>query len=233
MLAGMRTPEPDLPLVASREDARRAGMSDSAVGRRLRGEQWSRLRQGWCSPAQRQADAQWRAQVLAAVRAHRRQLVLSHAHAARAHGWPAPLGGGGPLSVTSTEAPPRRRAGTRVLVAALAGHEVVQRGAVLVTSPARTLVDCARLLEPHDALAMADRALRREDVTRTALAAALAGAAARRGVDQARRVVALADGRRETPLESWSAWGFAVQGVPPPVWQATVLDHEGVFLGRT
>jgi len=46
-------------------------------------------------------------------------------------------------------------------------------------------------------------------------------------------VLALADGRRETPFESWSAWAFAVQGVEPPTWQATVLDEEGVFLGRT
>ena len=43
----------------------------------------------------------------------------------------------------------------------------------------------------------------------------------------------LADGRRETPVESWSAWAFSVQGLPPPVWQVTVLDEEGVFLGRT
>jgi hypothetical protein len=46
-------------------------------------------------------------------------------------------------------------------------------------------------------------------------------------------VLALADGRRETPFESWSAWAFATQGLQLPVWQVTVLDEEGAFLGRT
>ena len=229
----MPVPDPDLPLVVCREDARAAGMSDSAVGRRLTGKRWSRLRQGWYSPARLQAEARWRAQVLAAVRAHRRSLVLSHAHAARAHGWPVPLGGWGPLSFTTTQPPARRAADARVLVAALKDHEMVQHGTVLVTSPARTLVDCARHLPAQDALAMADCALRREDVSPPALASALHESARRRGIERARQVLALADGRRETPFESWSAWAFAVQGVQPPVWQATVLDDEGVFLGRT
>ena len=229
----MRAPDPDLPLVASRQDARAAGMSDSAVGRRLSGRRWSRLRQGWYSPEQLQAEAQWRAEVLAAVRAHQRCLVLSHAHAARAHGWPSPLGGWGPLSFTATDPPARRGPHARVLVALLADHEMVSHGAVLVTSPARTLVDCARHLPPHDVLAMADRALRRRDVSASALVSALDASAGRRGITRARRVLALADGRRETPFESWSAWAFAAQGLQPPLWQVTVLDDEGVFLGRT
>ncbi len=229
----MRSPDPDLPLVTSRARARAAGMSDSAVGRRRQGGQWSRLRQGWYSPGQIEAETRWRAEVLATVRAHRRELVLSHTHAARAHGWPAPLGGWGPLSFTATVPPARRRAGTQVLVAGLAEEDVVRFGAVLVTSPARTLVDCARLLEPHDALAMADRALRRGDVRPSDLARAVAEGSGSRGIARARLVLGLVDDRRETPLESWSAWAFAVEGVPAPLWQVTVLDHEGVFLGRT
>ena len=110
---------------------------------------------------------------------------------------------------------------------------MVQHGTVLVTSPARTLVDCARHLPAQDVLAMADCALRREDVSPPALASALHESAGRRGIERARQVLALADGRRETPFESWSAWTFAVQKVQPPAWQATVLDDEGVFLGRT
>jgi hypothetical protein len=229
----MRAADPELPIVVSREDARAAGMSYSTVGRRLRDEQWSRLRRGWYSPEQLEADVQWRAEVLAVVRTHRRPLVLSHAHAARAHGWPAPLGGWGPMSFTATLPPARRRAHTCVLVAALEDHEVVQRGVVLVTSPARTLVDCARHLPAHDALAMADRALRRRDVSASSLTGALHDSAGRPGIERARQVLTLADGRRETPVESWSAWAFRVQGLPAPRWQATVLDDEGVFLGRT
>jgi hypothetical protein len=52
------------------------------------------------------------------------------------------------------------------------------------------------------------------------------------GAKQGRRVLALADGRRETPIESWSAWTFEELGVPRPRWQVTVLDADGVFVGR-
>jgi hypothetical protein len=79
---------------------------------------------------------------------------------------------------------------------------------------------------------MADRALRCGDVSAAALSSALHAAAGRRGVTRARQVLALADGKRETPFESWSAWAFRVQGLPLPEWQVTVLDEEGVFLGR-
>src|SRR5215212_9893663 len=119
----MRRPDPDLPLVATRADARDAGMSDSAVGRRLRAGQWSRLRRGSFCREEFVAETRWRAEVLAVVRAHRRLLVLSHAHAARAHGWLAPLGRWGPMSFTSPVGPARRRAGSRVFVRTLPDDE--------------------------------------------------------------------------------------------------------------
>jgi hypothetical protein len=227
----MDVPDAALPLVATRQDARAAGFSDAAVGRRLTSGGWVRLRQGWFSPTQLADESRWRAEVLAALRAHRRLLVLSHASAARAHGWPVPVGGWGPTTFTSPVPPARRRAGTRVLVSHLAEHDVEPCGAVLVTSRARTVVDCARALAPHDALAIADAALR-AGLPRSQLAAALAAASGRRGVEQARSVLRLADGRRESALESWSAWALSTHGLSPTLWQATLLDSDGVFLGR-
>jgi hypothetical protein len=142
------------------------------------------------------------------------------------------MGGWGPLTFTATTGPSRRRAGVRVFVRPLPGDEICGFGAVLVTSAERTVVDCARHLPPHDALGVADAALRRGDVTTRGLAAALARAAGTPGIERARRVVALADGRRESPLESWSGWAFASHGLAPAIWQATLLDHRGGFLGR-
>lgn len=52
------------------------------------------------------------------------------------------------------------------------------------------------------------------------------------GAPQARRVVALADRRRESPLESWSAWAFDKQGVPAPQWQVEIADALGNPIGR-
>lgn len=71
----------------------------------------------------------------------------------------------------------------------------------LVTSPLRTVLDCARDLPFHEALAVADSALRHGDVTGTELldaTALLRGPGSRR----ARRVAAHADGRAANPFES-------------------------------
>ena len=143
-----------------------------------------------------------------------------------------PVGGWGPTSYTSPVPPVRRRAGSLVLVAGLEDGDIEYRGAVMVTSPARTVVDCARRLPPHDALAIADAALR-SGVALTAVSAALDQAAGRPGVEGARRVLRLANGRRESPFESWSALAFDVHDLAPTLWQATVLDEEGRFLGRS
>ncbi len=229
----MTAPDEPLPLVASRRDAVALGWSDEQIERRLRNGTWDPLRRGWFTSNPRLgAEARWRAEVLAAMAAHPRPLVLSHAHAARAHGWPRPLAGWGPLSFTTTVPPARRRRGTAIAVCSLASSDVVLMGRAAVTSAARTVVDCARRLPPHDALAIADAALRRDAVSAAQLVAALAAASGRPGVALARRVLALADGRRETTLESWSAWGLAQAGALPTHWQATVLDEEGTFLGR-
>lgn len=99
---------------------------------------------------------------------------------------------------------PRRRkvrskidADVRVIRADL-GEDDVTRG---VTTPLRTVLDCARRLPFDEALTVADSALRAEAVTIEELrraAAALHGP----GASQARRVAAYADGRAANPFES-------------------------------
>ena len=70
-----------------------------------------------------------------------------------------------------------------------------------VTSPVRTVLDCSRDLPFPEALAVADSALRHDDVTRDAL---LHGAQVLRGpgAARARRVASYADGRAANPFES-------------------------------
>jgi hypothetical protein len=222
----------DLPLVVDRTAARLAGLSDAAVSRRLTSGRWTSLRRGAFAPRSAlDAETRWRAEIVAARAATGRPLVLSHAHAARAHALPSPLAGWGTPTFTAVSGS-RRYGAVKVLVAALSEHDVVRMGRVPVTSVARTVVDCARILPGRDALAVADAALHRGLVTPQQLAVALAAQQGWPGAAQARLVVALADGRRETPLESWSAWAFAQLGVPPPRWQVTLLDADGVFLGR-
>ena len=90
-----------------------------------------------------------------------------------------------------------RAGGTRLHWCDLEPHEVRGR----VTSPLRTVLDCARTMPFAEALAVADSALRRGAVD----ADELAGAVARltgRGTVAARRVVAAADPRAANPFES-------------------------------
>lgn len=71
-----------------------------------------------------------------------------------------------------------------------------------ITSPLRTLADCAQLLT-HEALVCAlDDALHREVVAAADLQAAAAGVRRRPGAPALRRAVELADGRAEAPTET-------------------------------
>ncbi len=222
--------DPDLS-VARRADARAAGLSDDQISRLLRSGAWTPLRQGWFVPVRDLDDRRrWRAQVVAEASARRRSLVLSHAHAARAWRWPVPLDGWGPLTFTDTSGAVRCGR-VRIVVAPLDEDERVA-AVVPVTSPARTVVDCARTLPARDALAIADAALASRRVTAAELVLALARVKGWPGAPRARRVVALADGRRESALESWSAWSFHEQGLPSPLWQVEIGDVTGALLGR-
>lgn len=131
--------------------------------------------------------------------AHARSATLSHLSAALHHGWkvksvPA-------LAQLTVPRHRRLREGQRDGIEPHwcdLDESEVQAG---VTSPVRTVLDCARTLPFDEALAVADSALRSRRVHRDELrrgAAALTGP----GAARARRVAHHADGRAENPLES-------------------------------
>jgi hypothetical protein len=94
-----------------------------------------------------------------------------------------------------------RRSGPATTPPRTGGFVVLASGLVL-TSPARTLVHCARLLS-HEALVCAvDAALHRDLVTREQMVAAAVGHRGEPGAPALRRAVALADGRSESPAET-------------------------------
>jgi hypothetical protein len=103
---------------------------------------------------------------------------------------------------------------------------------VRVTSQARTVADCLRTLPPRDALAIADAAVHRRLASNADVEAALADCSGWPGLVRARSIATLIDGRRETPLESWSAWAFHVERIPMPRWQVVIADAEGRLVGR-
>ena len=91
--------------------------------------------------------------------------------------------------------PPERRLGVRVAWMNVAADDVVAG----VTTPLKTVLDCARHLPFDEALAIADSALRSGKVTRAELDAARVRGA---GAAAVRRVLTHADGRAANPFES-------------------------------
>ena len=91
-----------------------------------------------------------------------------------------------------------------------------------MTSVARTIADLGRKLPFEVALVPADGALFRKVVTPDALAAAVERGAHRPRNGAARRVVAFADGRAESPGETRSRVAIRRAGLPAPVLQHPV-----------
>lgn len=114
----------------------------------------------------------------------------------------------------------------------LADTEVVERHGVVLTSVARTVVDCACMLDLRSGVAMADEALRRQLTTAAELGDSLAGIGKRKGIARARRVVGLADRRSESVGESVLRVCFLELGLPVPTLQMEIRDGPRL-VGRT
>lgn len=110
-------------------------------------------------------------------------------------------------------------------------HIWVDRG-VPYFVPARVVIDCLRGLSPGDGLAVLDAALARGLATGPDLIAARRLQHRWPGIAIADRLLRLADGRRESWLESASAWVMASWELPRPIPQVNVWDEQGRFVAR-
>jgi hypothetical protein len=111
------------------------------------------------------------------------------------------------------------------------GH-VTRIDGVPVTTASRTVLDCCRELPPRDALAIADAALRAELTGSQDLVSCFQFQHRWPGAAGSRRVLPLADPRRENWLESASAALLHAEGVPLATPQVEVSTDSGEFLGR-
>lgn len=125
-----------------------------------------------------------------------------------------------------------RRTGVLGSSSALPDTDVVLLGGALVTTPARTASDLARLLRRPDALASLDALLRLPGLRRDDVAAVLDRFAKHRGVVQARELLLLADPRAESPQESRTRLRCVDAGFPAPEPQIEVFDGLGRFVAR-
>jgi very-short-patch-repair endonuclease len=123
----------------------------------------------------------------------------SHLSAALHHGWEVAAPPTRPMVTIRRDhhAPAAGTDSVRVFWGRLTDEEL----AIGVTSPAHTVIDCARVLPLPDAIAVADSALRSEDITQDELMEA-ARACPRTGRSRAVRVVTDADGHAANVFES-------------------------------
>lgn len=232
----MNHPGRPLPLVFDRRTALQQGLTAAQVRQRLESGTWRRLRRGqYCeSSAWERADERSRSllSAQAVVRSLSTPAWLSHETAAALLRLPTPRAAVPVVLTHLPPAKPRQLTGAVVRTAALRDEDRWQVADLPVTSTRRTVADCLRHLEPPDALAVLDAALAGSRGLAAEVRDVLSDSGDWPGSRQAGFLLDMGDGRRESPLESWSFWHMHAQGIPRPEPQAVMYDREGSFIGR-
>jgi hypothetical protein len=158
--------------------------------------------------------------------------ALSHRSAAMLYGANI-LGRDQPVEMTaSPTAGMRSQPGLVVARSPLPSADVWRRGGLPVTSPLRTAFDLARGSDLVAAVVGVDALLYQRVVKPEAAAEYLSGHATWNGVRRARRALALARPRVESPMETRVRLRVVLAGLPEPVVQYDVFDASGRFVAR-
>ena len=159
--------------------------------------------------------------------------AFSHTSAAVLHGLPVPAD---VLDVvTMIRTTPGHGNGTtnlRVRNTALLAEHITEVDGMLVTTLERTICDVARLSPFEWGVAAADAALR-AGADLAEMHRILSLHPRLQGAPVASRVVAIADGRSESPAESLSRVQMMRGSIPEPVLQYEVVDANGVIVAKT
>ena len=125
--------------------------------------------------------------------------------------------------------PPRRqlRSGDGLVVHRRDGAPLVMVDGRRVTAPAWTAVEVSRGLKRPRAIATLDAALRSGTCSRADIWRAAIEQAGRRGIVAVRNLIALADPRAESPMESEARLAMIDGGLPTPQLQFEVFDGNG------
>jgi Transcriptional regulator, AbiEi antitoxin len=218
-------------------DVRRAGLEPTDVQSALRRGDWTRLRRGVYVERAVLAEAERHgvagrhrldcAAVLLCLGGHP---VISHSSAAILSSLVVPSGVDLQVRLTD-EDQWRRGRGYSVMRAGLSPDHVRAADSFRMTTPARTLVDCAREWELEDAVVAMDAALHAGVLTEVELRAAVLGATHWLGIGGAARAAGLADGRAESPLETRGRLRLLGSGFPVPELQVELFGPQG-FVAR-
>lgn len=115
--------------------------------------------------------------------------------------------------------------------AAMDPRDVRPENRLTITREARTVVDLARQLSLREAVVTIDHALT-VSVTRADLDRTLRRQSGWPGIKSARRAIAFGDPRSESALESIARAEFSLNGLPPPVLQASFWKGSGWMAER-
>ncbi|AEG42949.1 hypothetical protein [Isoptericola variabilis] len=210
-------------------------VSTTAVARRVQDGTFQRVRPGvYLSSAEPPSDSGYVDRLLAEVRGVNERASgrfwFSHATAALLHGgWLYDV----PelVHVTHTfhphvardDEPRLRRHHTT-----LPERDRAEVGGIPVTSIERTLVDCARSLQPTSAVVAAD-SLFRLGADPAIVSRIMSESTGKRGIVQARRTLEVCDPRSGSPGESASRVVAVDDGLPRPECQIEVATVDGTF----
>jgi hypothetical protein len=126
----------------------------------------------------------------------------------------------------------RSRDGIVVHRLSLRPDEVCCRNDWLVTTPARTALDCARWLTLVEATVVVDALLHCRLTSVQALIEMATDHRGERGSAALHRCVGIADGRAESPMETRQRLILVLGGLPVPEAQFEVFDTRGKFVAR-
>lgn len=206
-------------------EAAAAGISKG----QLRGSAWRRVCTGWyCWVRYPLTET---ARLIPIARGLPEGFAFAGPIAARLHDLDVPLKGRPEVIVPAPTATSER-------VQAIVRREqldpslVVWRKGFPVTSALRTCFDLAARLPPHDAVVALDQALAAGIVDLETLEAFVAGRAGNHGVVRARRAVALAEPRSESPMETRLRLLLQLSGLPRPEAQVELRTPAGQFVAR-
>lgn len=118
-----------------------------------------------------------------------------------------------------------QRTSVSVLTRNVTDDELAFVDGCLTTTVPRTVVDLARRDSVRTAVIVGDAALHRGLATPHELEHRLAAVGPMRGARRAREIVAMLDGRAESPLESWSRLVIGRSNLPSPDIQHEIRDR--------
>lgn len=224
----------------TRADALACGYTDCTIRGRVLTGQWRRLcRDGYAEPALWPDERVWerarRLHTLTARAVHHRAgsgAVLSHQTAVVLHGLPDWCLDLTRVHLTKATGRPGK---TETVVrhrSELPPGDFVRVGELLISAPARAVVETARSVPYQAAVGLYDACVRQGLATVEQIAELADRLSHWPGAPTARAAVGFVDGRSESVGESRLRVILANHGFPPPDLQAELIDRDGEFIGR-